>query len=221
MKKIAILALLLLSAFALSVQAQETVKLPKPDLRNNVSFADVVNKAKTGAAISNDPLSLADLSAILWVAGGRRLNNVDAVSSASKAYPSAFDSYLIRLYLLAGKVTGLNPGVYQYLPEGHSLKLLVEGDLRAKSAEGVSYGSAVRYQPATVVLAIDMGKNKKTYSEHPWLQMELGSLAELISLTAASRGHAINIVSEADPKKEKALFKSEDDPLLFLPIGGR
>jgi SagB-type dehydrogenase family enzyme len=221
MKKIVIFALLLLLISALSAQAQETVKLPKPDLKSNVSFADMINKAKTGAAISSDPLPLADLSAILWVAGGRRFNNVDAVSSASRAYPSAFGWYLIRLYVLAGNVTGLKAGVYQYVPEEHSLRLLVDGDLRAKSVEGVFSASVVPYQPATVVLAIDMGNNKRTYSEHPWLQMELGSLTELISLTAASRGHAINIVSEVDPQKEKALFKSQDDPLLFLPIGNQ
>ena len=219
MKQIGSLVVFLLLVSALSAQAQAIVKLPKPDMKTNVSFADVVNKAKTGAAISDDPLPIADLSAILWAAGGRRFNNVDAMSSASRAYPSAFDRYLVHLYVMAGKVSGLPAGVYQYVPEDHSLKLLVDGDLRAKSVEGVSYASTVPSQPATVVLAVDMEKSRKSYSEHPWLQMEVGAMAELISFTAASRGRAVDIVSEVDPQKEKILFKSQDSPLLLLPIG--
>jgi SagB-type dehydrogenase family enzyme len=202
---------------ALSAPAQEVVKLPTPDLKANASFAEVVNTAKTMAAISNDPLPLADLSYILWIAGGRTFT-VDTVSGASRAYPSAFNSYPIRLYVLAGNVTGLKAGIYQYVVEDHGLKLLVTGDQRATSIKGAGYAGSVAFQPATIVLAADTAKYG-TGDRQRWLQQELGALAEVVSLTAASRGRAINIVSEVDPAKAKALFKSQDDPLLFLPIG--
>jgi SagB-type dehydrogenase family enzyme len=176
--------------------SQETVKLPKPDLNNSVSFAEV----------------------ILWVAGGRRFN-VDAVSSASRAYPSTFAWYPIHLYVLAGNVTDIKAGIYQYLPKEHGLKLLVKGDHRADLVKGAVYADAVTTNPATIVLAVDMNQNKTRYSGHQWLPMELGFLAEAISLTAASTGHAISIVSEVDPEKAKGLFQIKEDPFLFLPIG--
>ena len=199
------------------VTSQETVKLPKPDLNKGVSFAEVINKAKTNS-FGTGPLPAADLSCILWVAGGRRFN-VDAVSSASRAYPSTFAWYPIHLYVLAGNVTGIDAGIYQYVPEEHGLKLLVIGDHRADSVKGAAYAGAVTTNPAAIVLAVDMNQNKTRYSGHLWLPMELGSLAEVISLTAASGGHAISIVSEIDPEKAKKLFQIKEDPLLFLPIG--
>ena len=219
MKKTAVVAsllLLLLSAF--HAMAQETVKLPKPDLTSKVSFAEVINKARTNAIFSQPPVSAADISSILWIAGGRRFN-VDSVSGASRAYPSTFARYPIHLYLLVANVAGIKAGIYQYVPEEHALKLLVSGDLREEAVKGVIYATAVTSASATVVLAVDMTQNKARYSDHPWLSMELGFLAETISLTAASRGRAISIVSEVDPEKEKALFKTNEDPLLFLPIG--
>ena len=197
--------------------SQETVKLPKPDLNNSVSFAEVINKARTNSYATGS-LSAADLSCILWVAGGRRFN-VDTVSSASRAYPSTFAWYPIDLYVLAGNVNNIEAGIYQYVPEEHGLKLLVKGDHRADSVKGAIFANAVTTNPATIVLAVDMNQNRTRYSGHPWLQMELGFLAEAISLTAALKGHAISIVSEVDPEKAKALFQIKEDPLLFLPIG--
>ena len=197
--------------------SQETVKLPKPDMNNSVSFAEVINKAKTNS-YGAGPLSAADLSCILWVAGGRRFN-VDTVSSASRAYPSTFAWYPIHLYVLAGNITDIEAGIYQYVPEEHGLKLLVKGDHRADSVKGTVYAGAVTTNPATIVLAVDMNQNKTRYSGHLWLPMELGFLAEAISLTATSKGHAISIVSEVDPEKAKGLFQIKEDPLLFLPIG--
>jgi SagB-type dehydrogenase family enzyme len=197
--------------------SQETVKLPRPDLNRAVSFADVINRAKT-SSFEAGPLSAADLSCILWVAGGRRFN-VDTVSGASRAYPSTFAWYPIHLYVLAGNVTGVRAGIYRYVPEEHGLKLLVEGDHRADSVKGAAYAGAVGANPATIVLAVDMDQNASRYGRHSWLAMELGFLAETISLTAASTGHAISIVSEVDPEKAKALFKIREDPLLFLPVG--
>jgi SagB-type dehydrogenase family enzyme len=201
----------------LMATSQETVKLPKPDMTRSVSFAEVINKAKTNS-YAGGPLSASDLSTILWVAGGRRFDG-DAVSSASRAYPSTFAWYPIHLYLLAGKVTGIEAGIYKYVPEEHGLKLLVKGDHRADSVKGANFASAVTTNAATVVLAVDMEQYKARYQGHQWLPIELGSLAEAISLTAASEGHAISIVSEVDPEKAKELFQIQEDPLLFLPIG--
>jgi SagB-type dehydrogenase family enzyme len=195
----------------------ETVKLPRPDLNNRVSFAEVINQARTNS-YGTGPLSAADLSCILWIAGGRRFN-VDAVSSASRAYPSTFSWYPIHLYVLAGNVTGIKAGIYQYVPEEHGLKLLVTGDHRADVVKGAVYAGAVATNPATVVLAVDMSQNKARYNGHLWLPMELGFLAEAISLTAASKGHGISIVSEVDPEKAKVVCQIEEDPFLFLPIG--
>lgn len=199
--------------------AQEIVQLPKPDLSSAVTFSEVINHARTNATyLTRPPVSAADLSCILWIAGGRRFN-VDGVSGASRAYPSTFSWYPIDLFVVVANVDGIKAGIYQYLPREHGLKLLVGGDHRQEAVDGVPFSYGVTAASATVVLAVDMTQYKDRYQGHPWLSMELGFLAETISLTAASRGHAISIVSEVDPQKEKALFETQEDPLLFLPVG--
>jgi len=55
--------------------------------------------------------------------------------------------------VVAGEVEGLQPGVYRYLVDSHSVALVKQGDLRAALSSAALGQEWVRTAPASVVIA--------------------------------------------------------------------
>jgi hypothetical protein len=101
--------------------AEDLIILPKPHLEETVSLEEALNRSQTVRNYSEKPLDISELSYVLWAAEGRRY---DAVTSATRTYPSAGRVYPVRLYVLVANVEAIKPGVYQYVSADHALKLL-------------------------------------------------------------------------------------------------
>ena len=201
--------------------AQSFFPLPRPRVPRVMSFEDVLNRIRTDRDYSPRPLRIVDLSYVLWAAGGGRFD-ADAVNGASRTYPSAFEMYPVRLYLLVGAVEGFKPGIYQYLPVGHRLKRLKEGDHRKESVKGSMYGGFVARAPATVVLAADSGPMSAMFGERGrglYLPLEVGHLSQTLRLAAASAGISVGIVGAFHHGRIKCLLGIQEEPLLLLPLG--
>ncbi|MFB6259261.1 MAG: nitroreductase, partial [Thiohalorhabdaceae bacterium] len=74
------------------------------------------------------PISLAHAGQLLWAAQGTN-------RPEGRTAPSAGGLYPLTVYLVAGAVTDLSPGVYRYLPAHHRLEHVAEGDHRARLAQ--------------------------------------------------------------------------------------
>ena len=66
------------------------------------------------------PLSLKELSFLLWATQGVRKKKYDI---ALRTVPSAGNRHALETYLAVQKVSGPEPGVYRYLPSRHQLVL--------------------------------------------------------------------------------------------------
>jgi SagB-type dehydrogenase family enzyme len=205
---------------ALLVTSQEVLTLPKPQSRNTVGFEEVLNKVQTDRTYNSRPLSLSDFSYVLWSAAGNRFNT-DAVSSASKTYPSGLGIYPVRMHVLVGNVEGVKSGIYLYLPPEHGLKLLKAGDNRKKAVEGSTYASFVALAPATVVLAADYGSvsGLGERGRSVFLPFEVGQVAQMLRLGAAASGLAVGISGGFNPTLIKDLFGIAEEPFVLLPFG--
>jgi SagB-type dehydrogenase family enzyme len=219
MKKIllaSVICLVLLPAYI--ANSQEIIQLPKPQLQKAVTLEEAINKVRTDKIYTKKALRVADLSLMLWAAAGKRFY-VDAVSSATRTYPSGFAIYSVRLYVLVGEVEGIKAGIYQYVPNDHALKLMKKGDLRSESIKSAVYAGSVTQAPATIVLAADLDATRSSYGERPILGMEVGCLAQTVRMVAASAGIGVGMVSLIDPATFRDLFSTKEAPLLFLPLG--
>jgi len=200
--------------------SQDVLTLPKPPSRNTIGFEEVLNKIQTDRAYSSRPISLSDFSYVLWSAAGNRFNT-DAVSGASKTYPSALGIYPVRIYVLVGNVEGVKPGIYLYLSSEHGLKLLKAGDNRKNAVEGSPYAGFVALAPATVALASDynvvsgLGERGRSVV----LPFEVGQVSQMLRLGAAASGLEVGIVGDFDPIRIKTLFGIAEEPFVLLPFG--
>jgi len=105
------------------------VDLPAPESLkiNPVSILDAINTRRSLRKFSNTPLSLEELTWLLWASQGvqeqRPHFTLRTVPSAGARHP--FDTYLA-----VTNVTGLKPGLYRYLALSHQLVLVREnGDI--------------------------------------------------------------------------------------------
>lgn len=114
----------------------EVIELPKPDksvIKKSDIFdciADRVSRRK----FSDEPLSLAELSYLLWATQG--VKKMRGSSVALRTVPSGGCMHPFETYLAINNVTGLKKGLYLYQPMDHKLvKLFTVGSLPKKVAK--------------------------------------------------------------------------------------
>ena len=78
-----------------------------------------INNRRSRRAFSPDALPLKELSFLLWATQGIR--NVAGPGTAFRTVPSAGCRHAIETYLCVFNVTGLEMGIYRYLPVEHQL----------------------------------------------------------------------------------------------------
>lgn len=111
-------------------------KLPAPDEWNETLGSMPVRMAmfgrKSWRKYSREPLSIEELSYLLWVTQGvrRKKENVTL-----RTVPSAGNRHALETYLAIFNVEGLEEGIYRYLPSKHQLVLETQPEnLRQKTA---------------------------------------------------------------------------------------
>jgi SagB-type dehydrogenase family enzyme len=108
-------------------EGKKIVHLTHPDQINikKIDFREILEKRRSVRNYSEEPLSLDDLSWLLWCTQG-----VQKTTSQPRTYrtvPSAGGRHPFETYLAVRKVENLEPGLYRYLALEHEL-LLIEKD---------------------------------------------------------------------------------------------
>lgn len=95
--------------------------LPEPELLDDheVSFLELVELRATIREYAEMPMSLKDLSYLLWCTQG--VKQILPGGATKRTVPSAGARNALETYLLIDRVDGLEPGLYRYLPLEHAL----------------------------------------------------------------------------------------------------
>ncbi len=86
------------------------IRLPAPYYDGNTSVEMALLKRRSIRSYSNEPLSLAEISQLLWAAQGI------TDSRGYRTAPSAGALYPLEIYIVAGRVKDLSQGIYKYRP---------------------------------------------------------------------------------------------------------
>jgi len=84
-----------------------------------VPLIDVITQRKSERHFLPEPLTLEELSFLLWATQGVRGN-----SGRHRTVPSAGARHPFETYLIVNKVNDVEPGLYRYLPLDHTLLFL-------------------------------------------------------------------------------------------------
>ncbi|NTW32866.1 MAG: SagB/ThcOx family dehydrogenase [Bacteroidetes bacterium] len=225
------------------------IKLPKPMLKGNMSVEETMATRRSVREYSatDTVLTLDEVSQLLWAAYGvtdslikkskipdsiRIKNKIpDSVKYKIRKFflktaPSAGGLYPLEIYLVAGNVKGLAPGVYKYRPLGHYLLLIQTGDKRKELCTASYDQQMVGKAPISLVYSAVFSRNTKKYEQRGrerYVCMDLGHSGENVYLqaTALKMGTcAIGSFEDSDVSKVINMPK-EEEPLYIMPVGRR
>ena len=193
------------------------IALPEPRLEGEVPVERALALRRSVRSFAPEPLSLNAVSQILWAAQG--ISDPAGLRTA----PSAGALYPLEVYLVAGDVTGVPPGLYRYEPRQHRLVLASEGDPRTGIVDAALHQQWIADAPAIVVLAAVYERSAGKYRERAerYVHMEVGHAAQNAYLQATALGLGTTMVGAfRDAELARVLGLPEDEkPLGLLPVG--
>lgn len=194
-----------------------TVQLPKPEVRDHASLGDALRQRRSVRAYSARSLTLQQVAHLLWAAQGR--NDPSGMRTA----PSAGALYPLELLLAAGDVAGLDPGVYRYRPQQHTLEMLHSGDRRDRLARAALGQSWVADSAAILIITAIYERTTRKYGERGrrYVHIEIGHAAQNALLQAASLDLGAAVVGAFDDAAVASLLDlpAPEQPLYLLPVG--
>jgi nitroreductase len=134
-------------AFAQDKSRGEAVKLPPPKYDSKVSIEKALLERRSIRSYKEEPLTLNDLSQILWAAQG-----ITEPKKGLRTAPSARALFLIEVYVLPGNVTNLPTDAYKYQPQGHDLIKIADGDKKAELFKAVGQ-APVKNAPIVLIFS--------------------------------------------------------------------
>ncbi len=196
------------------------VKLPKPDYKGKMSVEEAIYKRHSVREYSKNPLSLKEISQLLWAANGI---NIDGITGATRSFPSAGGLYPLDVYLVVFNVKELEKGLYKYLPYKNKLSLVFAGNLKSALYEASYYQEMFNSAAAVIVYAYDYNKIRQRYGERGVIRyshMDIGHSAENVYLQAEALGIGTVAVGAFNDKKMEKVLNIKDKKVLYLlPLG--
>jgi SagB-type dehydrogenase family enzyme len=169
---------------------------------------------------SPKPLTLGSLAQILWAAQG-----ITEQDGGFRTAPSAGALYPLEVYVVARKegVEGLPEGVYHYIPTGHMLTLLKNGDF-AEDLEAATWGQEiVKEAAATIVITGVLSRTAEKYGRRgtQYMFQESGHVAQNVFLQAtALRIGTVVMGAFGEAAVRKVLgAEANERPLYVQPLG--
>ena len=157
-----------------------------------MSVTDSLAARRSCRDFHTQPLTEADVKAVLWAAQG--ITGADGARTA----PSAHALYPTRTLMVAGRIDGLAPGVYA--PGDHDDASFVEqraGDCRAAlQAAALEAQPWIGNAPVIFVIAADFDAARAAFADQPpqgtrgerYVWIEAGTMAQNMHLAAIERG---------------------------------
>lgn len=196
---------------------QLKIKLPEPTYSSKTSIEAALKHRRSVREYTNAPLTLKQVSQLLWAAQGITSKN------GFRTAPSAGALYPLQIYLVSANVKNLSSGIYRYLPTDHALEMLVEGDLRAPLADAALEQSAVKSAAAEIVITGIYARTINKYGTRgtQFVFMEAGHASENIYLQAVSLNLGTVAVGGFDDVlvKKAMHLTANQNPLYIMPIG--
>jgi len=204
--------------------SRRTYVLPAPATDGAVSVEAALANRRSQRLFQDRAISMEQLSQILWAAYGITLPSADAqLRGGLRTTPSAGALFPLEVYAIVGNVEGIEPGVYRYVPDGHKIVRVVDGDVRNELMRAALYQQMVGAAPAAVFFSAVFGRATARYGERGirYTYIELGHSAQNVYLQAEALGlGTVAIGAFIDGAVSRILgLPANETPLYIMPIG--
>ena len=193
------------------------INLPRADSVGEMSVEEALKKRRSVREYRRGGLPLDDVAQLLWA--GQGITQQELLRTA----PSAGALYPLEIYLVAGQVDDLQPGVYHYRPRRHQLIQVADGDKRRALATAALDQEWVRRAPAVIVITGIYDRSAVKYGQRAprYTHIEVGNVAQNVYLQATARGLGTVFVGAFHAAEVQEALELPDDhePLGLMPVG--
>jgi len=187
------------------------IELPQPKTKGTVSIEETITKRRSVRNFQKKNLTIEQISQILWSAQG--LTSKRGFRSA----PSAGAIYPMEIYFAS------NDGLFRYIPQGHKIEKLKDGDLRSQLCNAAFGQDFISYAGISIIICCDYEKIISKYSKRGirYADMEAGHITQNIQLQAVSLGLGscpVGAFNDGSVSKLLQLPKNLT-PIYIIPVG--
>jgi SagB-type dehydrogenase family enzyme len=184
-----------------AVKGRRIIDLPDPKVIDTepLDVREAINRRTSVRTYSDKPLSLAELSHLLWCTQG--VKQASTRPATLRTVPSAGARHCFETYVLANRVEGLEPGLYRFLAGQHKLQ---EVDLGLDVAEKVTkacldqrfiLGSAATFIWTAVAYRMAWRYGERGYR---YMHLDAGHVCQNLYLSAEPIGCGVCAVAAFD-----------------------
>ncbi|AKN33890.1 nitroreductase [Clostridium carboxidivorans P7] len=214
-----------------AVQKSSSSSIPLIDLVSiqdinlgETSVFEALKHRKTRRVFSNQPLSLEELSFLLWsVQGVKKI--VNKGYATLRTVPSAGARHSFETYIAVSKVEGLEKGIYRYLPLEHKLSFLFSvEDLQGKLDEAVFNQRFVGKSAVTFIWTTIPYRMEWRYdiASPKLIALDAGHVCENLYLSAECINSGVCAVAAYDQEKIDELINvdgNEEFTIYLAAVG--
>ena len=199
--------------------AEALIKLPPPRLQSNTSVEQAISRRRSVRSYTSGPISLLQLSQILWSAQGITGNG------RYRTVPSAGATYPLEVFVIAGEQTieNVEAGIYHYDAGNHSVQLNAKGDLRDRLAGAALNQGFIATAPLNIAICAIFSRTTSMYGKRGegYVLMEAGHASQNISLQAISLELATVVVGAFDDKEVRRILGVGEHitPVYIITVG--
>jgi SagB-type dehydrogenase family enzyme len=196
----------------------EVIKLPQRASKKSIDLIETLKIRRSVRSYSPEPLTLADLSLLLWASTGAQR---EERGFTFRTAPSAGALYPIETYLVANNVNELEKDLYHYDLEGHALEKLERGDFTKNIGQAALEQKICMEASVVFVWTAIFERSKWKYAQraYRYIYLEAGHMAQNLALAATSIGAGscqigaffddeVNRILGVDGEYESAIYLS-------------
>jgi nitroreductase len=187
--------------------AAADLALPPRPAKSGVDLVTALEQRRTSREFAATPLSMEDLSAILWAANG--VNRSDGRRTA----PTAMNRQYIELYVVG------ETGAWRYDAPAHALVPVTAANVKDRMGQQAHVAAASH----VLVLAADLARvpSSDEATRLGWAHSTAGAIAQNVALIATARGLGTGMVALIKTEEiRRALgLPGETVPLYVMPLG--
>jgi SagB-type dehydrogenase family enzyme len=208
MKKLSIIATMLLMAAVAGAQGLRPIKLNEPNKDRGASVMKALNDRHSTREFSTEKLNLQDLSDLLWATNG--INRSDGRRTAATARNNQdIDVYAI-----------MEEGTYFYDAKKNELTPVAEGDYRALIADRQV---SVQDAPVSLLVVSDISRftGLDVETQKQWGALDAGIVSQNIMIFASGCGLVTvpRVYMNKDELKKVLKLTETQIPMINNPVG--
>jgi len=193
------------------------------DAVKGIDLIEAIGNRKSRRAYSNEPLTADELSFLLWATQGMRMR-ID-YGHAYRTVPSAGCRHAFETYLCVLNVTGIDDGLYRYLPVEHELLLEFTDDRLAETIVAATFGqSFIGKAAVTFIWAAIPYRMEWRYgiAAHKVIAIDAGHVCQNLYLACEAIGAGTCAIAAYDQEMMDQLVRVDgmDEFVIYLaPVG--